>query len=193
MRARLERIIVVLGVLTTAVVAASAALAWNDAAATVKGGGKGVLTDPDGNQFRLKSFRVQGTVRDDGSASGRIRFRWTGSFAEVWGDPVCGGTCDTIILVGRVDSGSVAADGTVTLSGTAREVDKRRGRIVFDSGLDEPFSVVAGGSQGKNHFSLQWCLLPEFQIQGSIRVRAEHHHRGPWLMTSAARRVGCSE
>ena len=88
---------------------------------------------------------MRGKVAGDGSARGRIHFLWRGSFPEVWGDPVCEGTCDTIVLTGKVDSGSVASDGTVTLSGTAREMDKRRGRVVFDSGFDEPFSIVAGG------------------------------------------------
>lgn len=98
---------------------------------------------------------------------------WHGSFPELWGDPACGGTCDTIILTGTIESGSVGPDGTVTLSGTAREIDKRRGEVVFDSGSDEPFYIVAGGSQGDETFILQWCFLPEFQIEGSLRVRVD--------------------
>ena len=143
---------------------------------------EGVLTDPDGKAFPLKYFRVRGTVAHDGSARGWILFVWKGSFPEIWGDPVCAGACDTIILAGKVTSGSVAADGTVTLSGTAREVDTRRGRVVFDSGFDEPFSIVAGGSLERDHFVLQWCLLPEFQIAGSIRVKT----RG-WALSSMGR------
>lgn len=145
----------------------------DDPRAVVKGHGSGVLTDPDGNEFRLKSFRVRGTVADTGSARGTIRFLWRGLFPEVWGDPACAGTCDTITLTGSVESGSVAADGTVTLSGTAREVDKRRGSVVFDSGFDEPFYIRAGGSLGEDNFVLQWCLLPEFQIEGSLSVEVE--------------------
>ena len=141
--------------------------------AVVMGHGRGVLTDPDGNEFRLKHFGVLGIVKDGGSARGSIHFLWRGSFPEVWGDPVCEGTCDAITLTGRIESGSVASDGTVTVSGTAREVDWRRGRVVFDSGFDEPFSIVAGGRLGKDNFSLQWCLLPAFQIEGPIGVRVK--------------------
>lgn len=176
---RLERPIAVLVALIAAVGAASAsAAAWShDAAAIVKGGGRGVLIDPDGNEFRLNSFRVRGTVEDDASATGKIRFVWRGSFPRVWGDPVCEGRCDTIILTGTVKSGSVAPDGAVTLSGVAREVDKRRGEVVFDSGFDEPFSIVAGGSHEEDSFVLQWCLLPEFQIEGSIDVEVNGDDR----------------
>ena len=145
----------------------------NHSAAVVKGGGGGVLTDPDGNDFPLRSFRVRGIVADDGSARGNIRFRWRGSFPEVWGDPACGGTCDTVILSGTIRSGAVASDGTVTLSGTARELDKRRGVVLFDSGFDEPFRIVAGGSLGEDSFILQWCLLPEFLLHGSLRVHVD--------------------
>ena len=167
---RRARVIAVLLALIPFVGAAPAAASEGHVAAVVKGEGRGVLTDPDGNEFRLKSFRVHATVADDGSASGRIRFEWRGSFPEVWGDPVCEGTCTKITLTGQVESGSVASDGTVTLSGTARENDKRHGDVVFDSGFDEPFSIVAGGSHGEDTFVLQWCLLPEFQIAGSMRV-----------------------
>jgi hypothetical protein len=175
--------------------------------ALVNGHGRGVLTDPDGNEFRLRHYGVFGAVRRDGSAKGSIHFLWRGSFPEVWGDPVCEGTCDTITLTGRIESGSVAADGTLTLSGTAREVDWRRGKVVFDSGFDEPFSVVAGGRLGRNEFILQWCLLPEFSIEGPIGVRLEDRGddddddgrqtasaKGPALMASplAASSVGRS-
>ena len=145
----------------------------NDPAAVVKGGGSGVLTDPDGKDFPVTSFRVRGVVADDGSAKGKIRFRWRGSFPEVWGDPACEGTCDTVTLTGNIESGSVASDGTVTLSGTAREIDRRRGEVLFDSGFDEPFYIVAGGSRDEDNFILQWCLLPEFQLYGSLSVEVE--------------------
>ncbi len=145
----------------------------HDPAAVVTGGGRALLADPDGKFFPVRSFRVRGVVADDGSAQGRIRFRWRGSFPEVWGDPLCGGTCDTVRLTGDIQAGSVASDGTVTLSGTAREIDKRQGEVLFDSGFDEPFYIVAGGSQGKHRFVLQWCLLPEFRIFGSLRVQVD--------------------
>jgi hypothetical protein len=145
----------------------------NDPAAVVKGGGSGVLTDPGGNDFPVTSFRVRGVVADDGSAKGKIRFRWRGSFPEIWGDPACEGTCDTVTLTGNIESGSVASDGTVTLSGTAREIDRRRGEVLFDSGFDEPFYIVAGGSRHEDDFILQWCLLPEFQLYGSLSVEVE--------------------
>ena len=84
----------------------------------------------------------------------------------------------------------------MTLSGTAREIDKRRGRVIFDSGFDEPFSIVAGGSQGRNSFVLQWRLLPEFQIDGRIRVWADDHRDEDRLqaatMASSLRRPACS-
>ena len=173
-RSQLVRVTGVLAAVVAAVGASSAfaggSTPAHDRAAVVKGGGKGVLTDPDGKAFPLKHFRVRGIVAHDGSAKGRILFVWKGSFPEVWGDPVCAGACDTIILTGKVTSGSVAADGTVTLSGTAREVDTRRGRVVFDSGFDEPFSIVAGGRM-HDRFILQWCLLPAFEIAGSIRAK----------------------
>jgi hypothetical protein len=132
-----------------------------------------VLTDPDGNDFPLSSFRVRGIVTDSGWAKGKIRFRWRGSFPQVWGDPACLGLCDTVMLTGSIQSGCVDSDGTVTLSGTAREIDKRLGVVLFDSGFDEPFSIVAGGSRGANNFILQWCLLPEFLIHASLRVRVD--------------------
>ncbi len=194
--ARALAVLVALTAVVTAVSAASAARSSSShhPAAVVKGGGKGVLTDPDGNSFRLGHFRVRGVVADHGSAWGTIRFVWRGSFPEVWGDPVCAGTCDTITLTGKVESGSVASDGTVTLSGTAREIDKRRGRVIFDSGFDEPFSIVAGGSQGDDEFILQWCLLPEFQIEGSIRVRVDDDRATASSLNEAASpsRAPCS-
>ncbi len=200
---RLGPAIAMLVALIAAVGAASVSAAAgsaraDDAAAVVKGGGRGVLTDPDGNEFPLKSFRVRGVVRHDGSARGGIHFRWRGSFPQVWGDPVCGGACDTIVLVGKVTSGSVASDGAVTLSGTAREIDKRRGKVVFDSGFDEPFSIVAGGSQGDDTFILQWCLLPEFEIEGAIGVEVgegddtEHGRREAGVTAASLSVASCS-
>ncbi len=174
-RTRLERAVGVLVVAIAAAAVASAAAGGSASgrgeAAVVKGGGRGVLTDPDGLEFRVKRFHVRGTVADDGAARGRIRFVWRGSFAEVWGDPVCEGTCDTIVLTGKVTSGSVSSDGTVTLVGTAREIDKRRGEVIFDSEFDEPFTIVAGGSRPDDSFVLQWCLLPPFEIEGRMRRR----------------------
>lgn len=198
---RLERAIVVLVALIAVVGSVSAASAAGsasaDKAAVVEGGGSGMLTDPDGKAFALNSFRVHGAVKDNGSARGKIRFVWRGSFPEVWGDPVCEGTCDTIVLKGKIESGSVAADGTVTLSGTAREVDKRRGEVVFDSGFDEPFHIVVGGSQGEDRFILQWCLLPEFQIDGSIRAKIDDdendkHRRDLRTTASSLNGASCS-
>ena len=186
---RLGRAAVVLAASIAVLAAAPAAAASEsgsaDKVARVKGGGSGVLTDPDGNTFPLDSFRVHAAVNDDGSAAGKVRFVWRGSFPEVWGDPACEGTCDTVVLKGEVESGSVAADGTVTLSGTAREVDKRGGEVVFDSDFDEPFSIEAGGSQGKDRFIVQWCDLPPFQIEGSIRVNTNLHDKGGQELTSA--------
>jgi len=193
---RLERAIVVLVALIAVLGVASATAAGGspsaDKVAVVKGGGKGVLTDPDGKAFPVRSFSVRGIVKDDGSANGTVRFVWRGSFPETWGDPVCEGTCDRIVLNGDIESGSVAADGTVTLSGTAREVDKRRGKVVFDSGFDEPFYVVVGGSQSEKSFILQWCLLPEFQIEGSIRVKADDEGHGQVLAATASSLAGAS-
>jgi hypothetical protein len=139
------------------------------AATIVRGGGIGVLTDPDGAEFPLDAFYLQARIGRSGSANGLILFVWRGAFAQVWGDPACDGTCDAIVLAGAVKSGSVAANGTVTLSGTAREVDLRQGRVVFDSGFDEPFSIVVS-RRAENAFVLQWCLLPEFRIDGPIRI-----------------------
>ena len=199
-RHRLDRAIVVFVALIAVIGVASAAAAPGsgpaDKIARVTGGGTGVLTDPDGKAFLLDFFRVRGVVKDNGSARGEIRFEWRGPFAEVWGDPVCGGTCDTIVLRGRIQSGSVAPDGTVTLSGTAREVDKRGGDVVFDSDFDEPFSIVAGGSQGEDRFILQWCLLPEFQVTGPLRVKV-HDHDGDdedrhLASASSLNRASCS-
>ena len=109
---RLEhKILVFIALFAVAGIASLSATAGSghgESAAAVKGAGSGILIDPDGNEFRLRSFRVRGDVAADASARGKIRFVWRGSFPRVWGDPVCEGTCDTIILSGRVDSGSVA-------------------------------------------------------------------------------------
>jgi hypothetical protein len=59
------------------------------------------------------------------------------------------------------------------LSGTAREIDWRKGEVLFDSGFDEPFYVVAGASRDEDNFILQWCFLPEFQLFGSLSVELE--------------------
>ena len=195
---RLGRALVALvAVVGAASAVATAGSASADELAVVNGGGHGMLTDPDGNTFPLKSFKVRGVVEEDGSARGRILFVWRGSFPEVWGDPVCEGTCDRIVLKGKIESGSVAADGTVRLSGTLREIDTRRGEVVFDSGFDEPFSVVVGGSQGKDRFILQWCLLPEFGMQGSMRVKIDgdsddRHERTLRATASAQARHPCA-
>jgi hypothetical protein len=191
---RLARVVAVLAVVAasgTASASAGAPALAHHPDAVVKGSGRGVLTDPDGKSFRLQSFHVRGRVTGGGSARGWIYFRWHGSFPEVWGDPVCESTCDTVVLVGQVTGGSVAPDGTVTLSGTARELDLRRGRVVFDSGLDEPFSIVAGPSQGRNRFALQWCLLPAFQIDGPIRVHAGGRGHGYGSSYSSTARSSC--
>jgi hypothetical protein len=153
-----------------ALVATGSTAAWatGDRPTFVKGGGSGILTDPDGLSFPVQSFSVRARIGGDRPAKGSIRFKWRGSFARVWGDPVCDGTCDTIVLTGEVESGSVAPNGTIVIGGTAREIDKRRGEVVFDSGFDEPFEIIV--VPGSDRFSLRWCLLPAFEVDGAIRA-----------------------
>jgi hypothetical protein len=146
----------------------AAALATGDRPTFVKGGGSGILTDPDGLSFPVQNFAVRARIGGDRPAKGSIRFKWRGPFARVWGDPVCAGSCDTIVLTGVVESGSVAPNGTIVIAGTAREIDKRRGEVVFDSGFDEPFEIIV--MPGSDRFSLRWCLLPAFEVDGAIRA-----------------------
>ena len=200
---RLRRVIIVVVALVAMTApgwgAASAEPGSAATLARVHGGGSGVLIDPDGNSFPLDSFRVRGVVKDDGSATGGIHFVWRGAFPQAWGDPACEGTCDTVVLKGEVETGTVAADGTVTLSGTARELDKRRGEVVFDSDFDEPFSIVVGGSRPKNSFVLQWCELPAFDITGHIRTTTisatthDNHEDGMSLASARSLDAPCAQ
>jgi len=195
---RLRHVIVVfialIAMMAPALAAEAAGSGSAGTSARVHGNGSGVLIDPDGNSFPLRSYQVRGVVTNDGSATGEILLLWRGAFPRVWGDPACEGTCDTVILNGEVQSGSVAADGTVTLSGTAREVDQRRGRVIHDTGFVEPFSIVVGGSQPKNSFVLQWCELPEFVIKGHIRANTYGDHvDGRSLTSSQSLRAACDQ
>ena len=171
-------IVASIGMGVAAASAGAGSASGDHVAAVVTGAAGGVLTDPDGNEFSFRSFFVRAVLGGNGEATGRVRFVWRGSFPAVWGDPVCEGTCDAIILDGAVQSGSIAADGTVTLSGTAREVDTRQGKVVFDSGFDEPFSITVGGSLGPDNFiTLQWCLLP------GVRASRARSGSGSWGLT----------
>jgi hypothetical protein len=128
-------------------------------AAVINGGGHGILSDPDGNSFPIQ-FAIAGTVAADGSASGHINFVFRGEMANYYGivpDE------DTFHVYGKPTSGSVAADGTVTLWGTVTAVDfnNGEGKLLV---TNDPFMIMAGGSLGDDAFIFQFCELPIWHV-----------------------------
>jgi hypothetical protein len=142
-------------------------------AATVVGGGTAQLTYT-GNDLPPGplpvTFAIAGVVTASGAGEGVISFIFLGPAAHTWGNI---SSVDLMTLNGRVSAGSVAADGTVTLSGMLTETDRVFGEGVVFTELTT-FSIQAGGSLGSNAFVLQWCALAPFQATvspGSLRVR----------------------
>ena len=139
-------------------------------AATINGGGHGMLSDPDGNTF-LVQYAIVGNVAEDGTANGHINFVFQGEMANYWG--AVPGVVDTFHVFGKATEGSVAQDGTVTIKGTVTEqnFDTGSGKILVIEG--DPFVIVAGPSVGENTFTLQYCALPVWQItveSGSLQI-----------------------
>jgi hypothetical protein len=145
-----------------------------DRLASVSGAGKAALTDPDGVESPLQ-FGIAASVFEDGSARGHATFLLQKPFARDWG-AVPG--VDLIWVSAEITSGSVADDGTVTLHGEFIEADIsfREGVVFFEKDTETTsiFEIVVGGSMAPNTFTLQWCLLPTFDIEvtrGQLRVR----------------------
>ena len=146
-----------------------------DRLASVSGLGKAALTDPDGVESPLQ-FGIAVSVFEDGSARGHATFVLQKPFARDWG--AVPGVVDLIWLSAEITSGSVADDGTVTLHGEFVEVDIsfREGVVFFEKDTETTsiFEIVVGGNLAPNTFTLQWCLLPTFDIEvtrGHLRVR----------------------
>ena len=138
--------------------------------AVVNGGGHSILTDPAGNSFPIQ-FAIAGTVASDGTARGHINFVFHGEMANYYG--IVPGE-DTFHVYGKVISGLVAADGTVTLSGTVTAVDFNNGDGKIGIVKNDPFVIVAGGSLGEDAFVFQFCELPTWHVavtSGELRVR----------------------
>jgi hypothetical protein len=161
----------------TAAIAALASLAAAaqaaPPAASVTGGGQAALID-DGTESPLQ-FQIAAMVFDDESAVGHAIFVLRKPFARDWG--AVPGVVDLILLKAEIHAGSVAEDGTITLNGEFTEVDiSFTEGVVFvekDTELTSLFEIVLGGDLGPGEFTLQWCLLPAFEIEvtkGRLRV-----------------------
>lgn len=117
-------------------------------------------TDPDGNSYAGNRFAILGKVEEDGSASGNVEFRFEEAFSAAWG-AVPG--VDFIHLKGKVTSGSVNEEGTLTLRGALTEVDFSTGVGVVFAEENVPFEIVIDPESGR--FTLQWCELPTFLME----------------------------
>jgi len=159
----------------------------------VNGGGHGILTDaldPSLYQFPVQ-YAIAGTVAGDGTASGYVNFVFRGEMAEYWG--ALPGITDTFHVFGKVTGGSVAPDGTVTLTGTVTEHDFDQGNGKVFIALNEPFTLVA--SPGENEFHFQFCLLPEWIItvtSGGLSVSSSSMQSSSLQLAQQARISSCS-
>ena len=152
----------------------------NDPSVLVNGGGRGQLTDPDGEKFQHQ-FDISALLKKDGSAQGVTNFVFSGLFSQKWG-AVPG--VDVMHLRGDFTSGSVAQDGTVTLTGPFIETDySRDSGIVYQEDSRQsgqtPLKIVIAGPPSSRKFTLSWCsFIPpagmgSFSIEvgsGSLRV-----------------------
>lgn len=184
--ARYSRRVALLLALLCAVALFATPAAAKGKAAQVNGGGHALLTastdpanDPEGlietAQYPIQ-FSFSGVIAEDGTAHGHVNFVFTGEFARVWGAPLESGEvpADHVHINGRVTSGTVAPDGTVTISGMLTESDFDRGTGKYFT-VDDPFTITVGGpALDTGEFILQWCLLPAFPVQvtgGGLNVR----------------------
>lgn len=127
-----------------------------NAATNVRGAGDAVVTDETGSTYTAK-VAVAAGLNESGVAHGSINFVFDRGFSAFWG-AVPG--VHAIHLVGKVAS-MTTANGVVTLAGTALETDVAPGGgpLFFPN---EPFEVVISAP---NQLTLQWCLLPAFDLQ----------------------------
>ncbi|MBY0456287.1 MAG: ScyD/ScyE family protein [Gemmataceae bacterium] len=142
-------------------------LAGPQAIRRVNGSGRATLTAPGGQTFGV-AFGLTASREADGDVGGIVNFSFGPAFGQAWG-AVPG--VDRIQLHGRVTAFTVAADGTVTLTGRLTERDFSRGRLVFVE-RDIPFRITL--RQGSNQFTFQWCELPTFYLNvtaGELKVR----------------------
>ena len=137
--------------------------------AVVGGGGQALLTDPDGATFSHQ-FAFSAVVQNDGSAQGQASFVFPLQFSQKWG--ALPGV-DLMLLKGEITAGSVAVDGTVTLTGPFLETDFTRAEgIVYQedssvSGAPPLRIVVAPASKT---FTLTWCSFIPPAGTGSFSV-----------------------
>jgi hypothetical protein len=171
----MKRLFIVGAIVALALATKSSTASASDRLASVSGLGKAVLTDPDGVESPLQ-FLIAASVFEDGSARGHATFLLQKPFARDWG--AVPGVVDLIWVSAEITSGSVADDGTVTLHGEFIEADIsfREGVVFFEKDTETTsiFKIVVGGSMAPNTFTLQWCLLPTFNIEvtrGHLRVR----------------------
>lgn len=126
----------------------------------VLGGGRAVLTDPNGKSFGA-TFALAAVRRANGSADGFVDFTFGPAFGQQW-STVSG--VDRIQLQGKITSFTVAADGTIVLEGRLTQKEFKRGRLVFAE-RDVPFRIVIGPNS--TGVSLTWNDLPTFELEVS--------------------------
>jgi hypothetical protein len=171
----MKRQFIVCAIVASLLAAKSSTASASDRLASVSGAGKAALTDPDGVESPLQ-FGIAATVFENGTVRGHATFLLQKPFARDWG--AVPGVVDLIWVSAEITSGSVDDDGTVTLHGEFVEVDiSYRDGIVFfekDTETTSIFEIVVGGNMAPNTFTLQWCLLPTFDVEvtrGHLRVR----------------------
>jgi hypothetical protein len=139
----------------------------------VSGGGTALLTypPPPNTVYELPAgphpatFSIEARLAGDGTATGRLRFVVMGAGAHDWG---ISPDVDSMDLRGTVTGGTVAGDGTITLTGAVTEVDRSGGKVVYTD--TTPFGVHV---LGPNSFTVVWCLFDPFTatvIDGTLRT-----------------------
>jgi hypothetical protein len=122
----------------------------------VHGAGGAAVTDENGYTYTAR-VAISALLDPDGGTHGSVNFVFDQDFSEFWGaEP----GVHAIHVVGKVAS-MTAANGAITLAGTAIETDIAPGRrpLVFPN---EPFEIVISSP---NQFTLQWCALPVFDLE----------------------------
>ena len=116
-----------------------------------------------GDLFNDNTLKINANVKTDGSASGKATFVFGTDFSSLW-------RADVVTLECNIDTATIDEDGTIVLQGLAFEQDFAGGIVIFEE--IAPFEIIID-SEGS--FSLQWCLLPAFDLELNGLLKDRHN------------------